>query len=131
MRASPALKRPPILMAFAMLFAAVLYIYPQYLAPSFAGYQHVVKLTAHRDAYDFADCVVEQNKGNPNASMQYLGRSIKGPPRKDIVLRSSDKVTFINIYSPLIESEGLSIIVRAKSDTDGRIIAGIRKCVEE
>ena len=123
------LKRPPVLIAFAIIFAAVLYYYPRYFAPSFAGYDRVAKLASKRDAHDFADCVVEQNEDNPDTAMEYLGRSIKSAPSGDIVLRSRDKGTFINIKSALIGSGGLSIIVRAKSDDDRHAIEGIKSCL--
>jgi hypothetical protein len=120
-----------MLIAFAIIFAAVLYYYPRYFAPSFAGHDRVAKLTSKRDAHDFADCVVEQNEDNPDTAMEYLGRSIKSAPSGDIVLRSRDRGTFINIKSALIGSGGLSIIVRMKRDTEGSVIEGIRKCIED
>lgn len=125
------LKRPPVLIAFAIIFAGIVYSYPRYWAPSFAEYDHVEKLTSERDAYDFAECVSEQNQDNPKTSMQYLSRSIKAVPSGDIALRSRDKGTFININSGPLDGDGVSIIVRVKSDVDRSVVEGIRNCAEE
>lgn len=124
------LKRPPIIIAFAIAFVAVAFSYTDYLESPDAGYDHVVKLTSNRRAYDFADCLVQQQEGHPEKSMHYLWRSVyQGPPKGDVALRSQDQSIFVNINSGILSAEKISIIVRFQSVKESQAIELIRKCL--
>lgn len=121
--------RPPIVLIFAILFAALAVGYGQYSGPSAWGYDHVIRMNSDRGAHDIADCLIHYSEGDSKKSMESLRIStVYGPDIGNMVLRSEDKSTFISIGGGIYNGRQISVIVRMRSTKDGRIMEWVRRC---
>lgn len=123
-------KNVPIIAGFALVFVAVVFFFKHHSKTAVAEYGHTVELTANLNAYDFADCVINQNKGHPKKSMRYLGRATiyGGPPSGDFILQSRDKSILVKVNTVLSYKKSISIIAKFESKNDINFMESIKKC---